>query len=126
MNSKAILHGGMMLAIVLLVLSHAGDVPAQSAFTAGTLSDAYANLAQAKPRYKGHRVRAMGHIKTAARLVGGKVSVRGTGLEPGGDSDAKLRAAQGLLHRTRAGMSGKPLEQVNKALAELSAALSVR
>jgi hypothetical protein len=43
-----------------------------------------------------------------------------------GVSDAQLRTTQGSLQQAQAGLSGKPLQHVNKALQELTIDLSIK
>ena len=114
------------MAIVCFALSlsqrgFAGPSPA-----AGLLVQAYASLEQADHDYKGHRVAAMRQIEAAAKLVGVNVHGDGKGHETQGVSDAQLRTAQGLLQQARAGLAGKPLKHVNRALQQLSIALSIK
>jgi hypothetical protein len=90
------------------------------------LRQAYTALAQADHDYKGHRIKAMHHIEAAGKSLGVAVRGDGKGHEKQGESDAQLRTAQGLLQQASAGLSGKPLRLVNKALAELSTALSIK
>lgn len=116
----------MMPATILLAFCLASDVPAKHIRDTALLNNAYMTLAQAKPAYKGYRAKAMGHIKKAIGLAGGKVG--GTNKSPriSGDSDIKLRAAQDMLKQSRFGLSGDALEQVNHAIEEISNALNNR
>jgi hypothetical protein len=90
------------------------------------LRQAYRTLEQADHDYKGHRVAAMKHIEAAGKALGVNVRGDGRGHEKQGVSDAQLAAAQGLLEQARAGLTGKPLRQVNKAINELSTALKIK
>ena len=99
----------------------AGPPPA-----AGLLVQAYTTLEQADHDYKGHRHAAMKQIEAAGKLLGIKVRGDGKGHEKQGVSDAQLRAAQGLLEQARPALSGKPLQHVNKALQQISIALSIK
>ncbi len=114
------------LAVVCFALSFVQSLVAGPSPAAGLLVQAYTTLEQADHDYKGHRVAAMKQIEDAARLLG--VNVRGDGKrhEPQGVSDAQLRTAQGLLQQAQAGLSGKALKHVNKALQQLSIALSIK
>ena len=93
---------------------------------AGLLSQAYATLAQADHDYKGHRVAAMKQIEAAGKALGVNIRGDGKGHEPQGVSDAQLRAAQGLLEQARAGLTGKPLKHINRALDQISIALTIK
>ena len=90
------------------------------------LRQAYTTLERADHDYKGHRIKAMKHIEAAGKYLGVAVRGDGKGHEAQGESDAQLRTAQGLLQQAGAGLSGKPLRQVNKALAELATALTIK
>ena len=114
------------LAVLCSVLCAGRNLVVASPASAGLLVQAYTTLAQADHDYKGHRVAAMKHIEAAARLLGVNVRGDGKGHEKQGLSDAQLRAAQGLLQQARPGLSGKPLRHVNKALEQLSIALSIK
>jgi hypothetical protein len=114
------------LTLVCLALSFSQHLLAGPSPAAGLLVQAYTTLGQADHDYKGHRVAAMKQIEAAAKLLG--VSVRGDGKahEKQGVSDAQLRTAQVLLQQAIPGLSGKPLKHVNKALQQLSIALSIK
>ena len=114
------------LAIVCFVLSFGQSLVAAPSPAAGLLVQAYTALEQADHDYKGHRIAAMKQIEAAARLLGVKVRGDGKGHEHQVISDAQLRSAQGLLQQARSGLSGKPLRHVNKALQQLSIALSIK
>ena len=114
------------LAIVCFGLSFGHSLMAAPAPAASLLAQAYTTLEHADHDYKGHRVAAMKQIEAAAKLLGVKVRGDGKGHEPQRVSDAQLRTAQGLLQQAKSGLSGKPLKHVNKALHELSIALSIR
>jgi hypothetical protein len=114
------------LAVVCLALSFGQRIFAGPSPAAGLLVQAYTTLELADHDYKGHRVAAMKQIEAAAKLLG--VIVRGDGKahERQGVSDAQLRTAQGLLQQARSGLSGKPLKHVDRALQQLSIALSIK
>jgi hypothetical protein len=114
------------LAVVCSVLSFGQNLVAAPAPAAGLLVQAYTTLEQADHDYKGHRKAAMKQIEAAAKLLGVKVRGDGKGHEKQGISDAQLRAARGLLQQARSGLRGKPLGHVNKALQQLSIALSIK
>ena len=114
------------LAVVCSVLWFSRSAIAGPSPAAGLLVQAYTTLEQADHDYKGHRVAAMKQIEAAAKLLGVNVSGNGKGHEQQGVSDAQLRTAQGLLQQARSGLSGKPLRHVNKALQQLSIALSIK
>ena len=90
------------------------------------LRQAYTTLERADHDYKGHRIEAMKQIEAAGKALGVKVRGDGKGHEPQGLSDAQLRTAQGLLEQARAGLKGKPLRHVNKAINQLSIALAIK
>jgi hypothetical protein len=50
----------------------------------------------------------------------------GKGHEKQGVSDTQLSTAQGLLEQARSGLTGRPLKQVNKAIEQISTALSIK
>lgn len=114
------------LVVVCFALSFSQRLFAGPSPAAGLLVQAYTALEQADHDYKGHRVAAMKQIEAAARLLGVSVHGEGRGHEAQGVSDAQLRTAQGLLQQARSGLSGKPLKHVNKALQQLSVALSIK
>jgi hypothetical protein len=93
---------------------------------AGLLSQAYATLAQADHDYKGHRVAAMKQIEAAAKALGVNIRGDGKGHEAQGVSDAQLRTAQGLLEQARAGLTGKPLKHLDRAIEQISIALTIK
>jgi len=113
------------LAAVCFALSFGQSLVAAPPPSAGLLVQAYTTLEQADHDYKGHRIAAMKQIEAAAKLLGMKVHGDGRGHEKQGASDAQLRTAQGLLQQAQPGLSGKPLRHVNKALQQLSIALSI-
>lgn len=114
------------LALVCFTLSFSQHLLAGPSPAAGLLVQAYTTLEQADHDYKGHRVAAMKQIEAAAKLLGVSVRGEGRGHEKQGVSDAQLRTAQGLLQQAQSGLSGKPLRHVNKALQQLSIALSIK
>jgi hypothetical protein len=114
------------LAVVCFVFSFSQRLYAGPSPAAGLLVQAYTVLEQADHDYKGHRVAAMKQIEAAAKLLGVSVRGDGRGHEKQGVSDAQLRTAQGLLQQARPGLSGKPLKHVNRALQQLSIALSIK
>jgi hypothetical protein len=114
------------LAVVCSVLSFGQNLVAAPAPAAGLLVRAYTTLEQADHDYKGHRKAAMKQIEAAAKLLGVKVRGDGKGHEKQGVSDVQLRTAQGLLQQAQSGLRGKPLGHVNKALQQLSIALSIK
>jgi len=90
------------------------------------LTQAYATLSRADHDYRGHRAAAMAHVEAAGKALGINVRGDGRGHEKQGVSDDQLRAAQGLLEQAKAGLRGKPLRQVNRAIAQINTALSIR
>jgi hypothetical protein len=114
------------VAVMCSVLCFVRSVIARPSPAAGLLVQAYTTLEQADHDYKGHRVAAMKQIEAAAKLLSVNVRGDGRGHEKQGVSDAQLRTAQGLLQQAQSGLSGKPLRHVNKALQQLSIALSIK
>ena len=113
-------------ALVCATLSFNRNVFAQQPAPAPLLREAYASLEVADHDYKGHRVLAMKHVEMAAKLLGVDIHGGGKGHEKQSESDAQLKAAQNLLNQALPGLSGKPLAQVNKAIAEINMALSIK
>ena len=64
----------------------------------------------------------MRHVALAARLSGEKL-VRGNYQRPG-DSNSKMRAAQSSLMQLRERYSGPAGERINRAIEEITTALS--
>ena len=116
----------MGLALVCLVLSFGQRVFAGPGAAGALLAQAYTALEQADHDYKGHRVAAMKQIEAAGKLLGVTIGGGGKGHEKQAVSDEQLRVAQGLLQQARSGLSGKPLKHVNKALQQLSIALTIK
>jgi hypothetical protein len=114
------------LALACIVISFGSRLVARPVPSADLLVQAYTTLGQADHDYKGHRVAAMKQIEAAAKLLGVNVRGEGRGHEKQVVSDAQLRTAQGLLQQAQSGLSGKPLRHVNKALQQLSIALSLK
>jgi len=114
------------MAVACCLLCFSRSVIAGPPPVAGLLVQAYTTLERADHDYKGHRHAAMKQIEAAAKLLGVNVRGDGRGHEKQGVSDAQLRAAQALLEQARPGLSGKPLVHVNKALRQLSIALSIK
>lgn len=90
------------------------------------LSQAYAVLAVADRSYHGHRVRAMRHIAAAAKEFGITLQGNGRVREQRVVSDEQLITAQHILQQALPTMPPKAKEHVEKALEELSIALSLK
>jgi hypothetical protein len=120
---RAMLLGSILVAFCLCVSGHAQNRPV---YVSTSLNDAYVTLANAKPLYKGHRAKAMAHIKSAVNMLGGKIAGKGRDREVGADSDAKLRSAQRLLQQSRSGLPAAAVSHVNEAIQEISLGLSAR
>lgn len=114
------------VAVVCFALSLGHNLFAYPSNSAALLVQAYTTLEHADHDYKGHRKAAMKQIGAAAKLLGVSVRGDGKGHEKQGVSDAQLRSAQGLLQQAQSGLSGKALKHVDKALQELSLALSIK
>jgi hypothetical protein len=94
---------------------------------AGLLTQAYAALAVADHDYQGHRVKAMKHIEVAGKVLGITLGGQGTGHELQATSDQQLHTAQALLQQALVpGLKPRVQNQINKALAELTTALSIK
>jgi len=114
------------LAILCLALSFSQKLIAGPSPSGGYLLQAYATLEMADHDYKGHRAAAMKQIEAAGKVLGVSVRGDGKGHEKQGVSDEQLRTAQGLLEQAKAGLSGKALIHVNKAIGQLSIALKIK
>ena len=97
---------------------------------AGMLRRAYVILATGDHDYKGHRVRAMHQIETAADLLGMNIRGDARDKQPQVLSDAKLREVQGLLQNVLASTEVKSQKRISKHIAEainqINTALSIR
>ena len=114
------------LVVVCFALSLGQSLFAEPSRSAGFLVQAYTALEQADHDYKGHRKAAMKQIEAAAKILGVSVHGDSKGHEKQSVSDTQLRTAQGLLQQAQSGLSGKALKHVDKALQELSIALSIK
>jgi pyruvate/2-oxoglutarate dehydrogenase complex dihydrolipoamide acyltransferase (E2) component len=90
------------------------------------LSQAYTDLSRADHDYHGHRARAMKLIEHAAKEMGISLQGDGHGREAQVTSDDQLRAAQGLLQSVVTGLPPKAQEHVQKAIEQISVALSLK
>jgi hypothetical protein len=101
--------------------------PAVASATSITqLSQAYAALSVADHDYKGHRAGAMKQIEAAAKVVGLNLAGNGKGHEQQVTSDQQLQTATTLLQQARPGLPPKAQRHVDKALEDLSTALSIK
>ena len=114
------------LVVVGLALAFSLKLVAGPAPSADLLQQAYTTLEQADHDYKGHRVAAMKQIEAAGKLLGLNLRGDGKGHEKQGVSDQQLRSAQALLEQARAGLAGKPLKHVDRAIKQLNIALSIK
>ena len=114
------------VAVACLMLCFSLKLFAAPAGPGDLLTQAYLTLSVADHDYKGHRVAAMKQIEAAGTVLGVNVHGDGKGHEQQGTSDAQLRIAQGLLQQASAGLSGKALKHVNKAIAQISTALAIK
>jgi pyruvate/2-oxoglutarate dehydrogenase complex dihydrolipoamide acyltransferase (E2) component len=96
-----------------------------SSAPAGLLSQAYAALSSADHDYQGHRVRAMMQVKAAARELGVTLQGDGQGQEAQATSDQQLRTAQSLLQQALPSLHQRAKMHIEKAIQQLSMALSV-
>ena len=127
-------------AAALLLLSWGQNLQAQTTTTpakptktvnspaaAGLLTQAYSALSAADHDYNGNRVRAMKQIEIAGKILGITLSGDGKVKEQQVTSDQQLHTAQALLQQAlAAGLRPKPQEHVEKALAFLTTALSIK
>ena len=90
------------------------------------LSQAYAILSLSERSYHGHRIRAMHHIAAAAKEFGITLQGTGHGREQRVVSDEQLITAQRILQQALPTMPPKAKEHVQKALEELSIAISLK
>ena len=97
---------------------------------AGMLRHAYHILATGDHDYKGHRVKAMRQIESAAGLLGLNLKGDLKDKQPQALSDAKLREARGLLQSVLGSAEVKSEDRVakhvNEAIAQINLALSIR
>jgi hypothetical protein len=132
MNAK-LPHFFVSMAVLTLSLSLGASVRAQSPpppayppVVPGLLSQAYSALSRADHDYHGHRARAMKLIEHAAKELGFSLSGDGHGHEGQITSDDQLRTAQGLLQQAVTGLPPKAQEHVQKAIEQISVALSIK
>jgi hypothetical protein len=92
----------------------------------GLLSQAYAVLSVSDRGYHGHRVRAMRQIAAAAKELGVTLQGNGRGKEQRVVSDEQLLTAQHILQQALPGLPPNAKTHVEKALEELSIALSLK
>lgn len=102
------------------------SVNAQPAPAANLLRQAYVTLSMADHDYKGHRVEAMKQIEAAAKLLRMDLRGDGKGHEKQAVSDEQLRIARGMLQQASAGLTGKPLKHVERAINQINIALKIR
>ena len=125
----------IITAVLSLFLMGGLNSPAQSpppapavapATSITQLTQAYAALSVADHDYQGHRARAMKQIEAAAKVAGVTLGGNGKGHEQQATSDQQLQTATSLLQQARAGLPTKAQKHVDKALEELSAALTIK
>ena len=114
-----------ILALLLWVASPT-TLRAQPAPAAGMLRQAYVTLSVADHDYKGHRIEAMKQIEAAAKLLNIDLRGDGKGHEHQGVSDEQMRAARSLLDQARAGLTGRPLKHVERAIRQIYIGLKIR
>jgi hypothetical protein len=114
------------ITIACAILCFGPNLVAQPSGSGALLTQAYATLSMADHDYKGHRIAAMKQIEKAGTLIGVNVRGDGKGHEQQGVSDQQLRTAQNLLEQARSGLAPKPLNHVNKAIEQISIALSIK
>jgi len=112
--------------VVGLALTFSMKLSAQPVAAGSLLQQAYTALEQADHDYKGHRIAAMKQVEAAGKRLGLNLRGDGKGHEKQGVSDQQLRTAQALLQEASAGLTGKPLKHVNRALKQLNIALSIK
>jgi hypothetical protein len=116
--------------------SLAGNGAQSSAAAARTLRQAYQLLSSTSESYQGHRVEAMRSIKTAAQLLGARLgrsraksSARvQQSAQLQGNSDSRLRRAEGMLEQVRGSVAGRShqpvIQHVDEAIRHLTIALA--
>jgi hypothetical protein len=114
------------LAVVCSALSFGPRLMGRPAASADLLAQAYITLERADHDYQGHRVAAMKQVAAAGKLLGVTIRGEGKGHEKQGLSDDQLRKAQALLQEARSGLNGKALKHVNKAIQQISIALTIK
>lgn len=129
-----------LVATIVLAFGVSQRVLAYSAAPNTLLREAYGTLAKADHDYKGHRVEAIKQILLAMEESTEKTHGRrhavtpvhhsvkrssGKEKESQAASDSRLRTAEGLLQEASNEASGKKLQHINNALAQLRIALSV-
>jgi hypothetical protein len=97
-----------------------------SSAATGLLSQAYAALSGADHDYQGHRIRAMRQIEAAAKELGVNLQGDSSGQEQQGASDQQLHTAQSLLQQALTGLPEKAKRHVERAIEQLSVALSIK
>jgi hypothetical protein len=68
----------------------------------------------------------MKQIEVAGTLLGVNVHGDGKGHEKQGTSDEQMRIALGLLQQASPGLSGKPLNHVNRAIKQITTGLTIK
>jgi len=107
--------------------AHTNSPAATGSSTAtGMLSQAYAALSGADHDYQGHRIRAMRQIAAAARELGINLQGDGQAQEQQAASDQQLRTAQSLLQQAVTGLPERAKRHVERAIEQLSVALSIK
>jgi hypothetical protein len=113
--------------------AYAANVGYRGGATTGdvqTLTQAYSTLASADHDYQGHRIKAMGAIRKAARLMGQKIAGDGKAKEQQAVSDTQLRGVQTMLQKVRGSVSGRNqqrvVQHINEAMHHLTIALSIK
>jgi hypothetical protein len=100
---------------------------------ARTLRQAYRLLSSSSESYQGHRVQAMRSIKAAARLLGARLGGNGSAhlqqtSQLQGNSDARLRRAEGMLEQVRNSATVRnhqsAIQHVDEAIRHLTIALA--
>jgi hypothetical protein len=92
----------------------------------GLLTQAYIILSQSNRDYKGHRVKAMKHLEAAAKELGFTLQGDGLGKKQQIISDQQLQVAQRDLQQALPGLPPKAKTHVEKAVKEISTALSIK
>ena len=127
----------IIAAISLLVLSFGSYLraetgvakqsgPAVNGAPNGLLTQAYIILSQSNRDYKGHRVKAMKHLEAAAKELGFTLQGEGQGRKQQMISNQQLQVAQRDLQQALPGLPPKAKTHVEKALHEISVALSIK
>ena len=121
-TSVKLLAGVAFMSTVLIFNQHV----LASSSPSDLLREAYAALAGTDKDYKGHRAAAMRHIEEAAKVDRFDIHTNNRAFVSQGLPDIQMETAQNFLNHARENLSGKALQEVDKAIAEINASLGVQ